>query len=159
MSAAASSVRRLGVGDEALAEAAVRLLSAEPGDGFAVDVAPMLSTPTAALFVSVAADGAPVGWIYGHELVHPDGERTMLLYALDVDEAARREGRGGALVAAFVDHARSVGCTEVWVLTDDDNAAALATYAAAGGHREPDPSVLFVWPLAPGREAGPPPVS
>jgi GNAT superfamily N-acetyltransferase len=149
------TVRRLGVGDEALARAAVAEFSASEGDGFpAVDVAPMLSSPTAVLLVSVSASGAPVGWVYGHELVHPDGERTMLLYALDVAEAHRREGRGRALVSAFVDEARARGCTEVWVLTDDANAAALATYAAAGGRREADESVMFVWPLAPGREAG-----
>jgi GNAT superfamily N-acetyltransferase len=153
-----SAVRRLGPGDEQVARAAVATFAAEEGDGFPVDVGPMLSSPTAVLLVSLAdGDSGEVvaGWVYGHELVHPDGERTMLLYALDVDEAFRRQGRGRALVAAFVDEARSRGCTEVWVLTDDANPAALATYAAAGGVRDPDASVMFTWPLAPGREAGP----
>jgi GNAT superfamily N-acetyltransferase len=149
-----AAVRRLGPGDEALAEAAVRAFSASEGDGFGTDVAPMLASPTAVLLVSLDGAGAPVGWVYGHELVHPDGERTMLLYSLDVDEAHRREGRGRTLVAAFVEEARGRGCTEVWVLTDDANAAALATYASAGGRREADDSVMFTWPLASGREAG-----
>ena len=148
------TVRRLGAGDEALAEAAVALLLAEENDGFPIDVAPFLASPSAVAYVAVAEDGAPVGWVHGHELVHPDGERTMLLYALDVDEGHRRQGHGRALVEAFVAEARERGCTEVWVLTDDANAAALATYARAGGRREADPSVMFVWPLAPGREAG-----
>ena len=156
---AGASVRLLGPGDAALAEAAVRSLGAEPGDGFGVDVAPMLASPVAVLLVSVAADDSPVGWVYGHELVHPDGERTMLLYALDVDEAYRRQGRGRALVEAFVDEARRRGCTEVWVLTDDANAPALATYAAAGAVRDLDESVMFTWPLAPGRESGGPSIS
>lgn len=73
---------------------------------------------------------------------------------IDVDEPFRRQGRGRALTEAFVDEARRRRCTEVWVLTDDANPAALATYAAAGGRREPDASVMFTWPLAPGREAG-----
>ena len=150
----AGAVRLLGPGDEALAEAAVRRLSAEADDGFAVDVAPVLASPTAVLLVSTDDDAGPVGWVYGHELVHPDGERTMLLYALDVDEGFRRQGRGRALVSAFVDEARRRGCTEVWVLTDAGNAAALATYAAAGGVREAEESVMFTWPLAPGRESG-----
>lgn len=102
------------------------------------------------------ADDTPAGFVYGHELVHPDGERTMLLYALDVDEAFRRQGHGRALVEAFVAHARDRGCTEVWVLTDDANAPALATYAAAGGRRDPEESVMFTWPLAPGRASGVP---
>ena len=149
-----TEVRRLGPDDSALAAEAVRVFSeASPDDGFpAVDVAPMLASPTAVLFVSLAGP-EPVGWVYGHELVHPDGERTMLLYALDVADGHQREGRGRALVEAFVAEARGRGCTEVWVLTDDSNDAALATYAAAGGVREADQSVMFVWPLAPGREA------
>lgn len=153
------TVRRLGVGDDAIAEVAVRMFAGTAGDdddvdnGLPIDVAPMLASPTAVLFVAV--DGSDVaGWVYGHELIHPDGERTMLLYGLDVDEAFRRRGHGRALVDAFVAHARSVGCTEAWVLTDDANPAALATYASAGGAREEDPSVMFTWFMAPGREAG-----
>ena len=150
------TVRRLGRGDEALAAAAVDVfLEPSADDGFPpVDVAPMLASPTAVLFVSLSSDGTgPVGWVYGHELIHPDGERSMLLYALDVAEGHQREGRGRALVSAFVEEARARGCTEVWVLTDDSNDAALATYTAAAGVREADESVMFVWPLAPGREA------
>jgi ADP-ribose pyrophosphatase YjhB (NUDIX family) len=153
--AGGGTVRRLGPADDALARAAVATFAVEEGDGFPVHVAPLLSSPTAVLFVSVSDGGDVAGWVYGHELVHPDGERTMLLYALDVAEAHRRRGRGRALVEAFVGEARSRGCSEVWVLTDDANPAALASYAAAGGSRDPDPSVMFTWPLAPGREAGP----
>ena len=148
------NVRRLGPGDETLAEVAVRTFLADEGDGFAIDVAAFLTTPSACVIVSLVDDDRPAGWVYGHELVHPDGERTMLLYALDVDEEDRRQGHGRALVDAFVAHARAAGCTEVWVLTDDANPAALATYAAAGGGRDDEDAVMFTWPLAPGRESG-----
>jgi hypothetical protein len=57
-------------------------------------------------------------------------------------------------VTAFVEHARATGCTEVWVLTDDGNPAALATYASAGGDRESPDSVMFTWFITRGREAG-----
>jgi GNAT superfamily N-acetyltransferase len=61
----------------------------------------------------IAADGAEVaGWAYGHELVHPDGKRTMLLFALEVVERARLRGVGTALVTAFVEHALGRGCIE-----------------------------------------------
>lgn len=148
------TIHRLGPGDEELAEAAARLLLAEDDDGFPIDVEPFLASSTACALVSLAEDGAPTGWVYGHELVHPDGERTMVLYALDVDEGFRRQGRGRALVEAFVAEARGRGCTEVWVLTDDENPAALATYASAEGRREGRDAVMFTWPLAPGRESG-----
>ena len=147
-----TTVRRLGPGDDELAEAVVALF-AEEAPSLPVDVASFLARPEALLFVALD-DDAPAGWVYGHELVHPDGERTMLLYALDVDEPFRRRGHGRALVTAFVEHARATGCTEVWVLTDDGNPAGLATYASAGGQRDADAQVMFTWPLRPGREAG-----
>lgn len=144
------TVRRLGPADGATAEEACRLFE----DDGPVEVARFLGRPETHLFV--AEDDAGVcGWLYGHELVHPDGESTMLLYSLDVAESAQRRGHGRDLVTAFVDNARTIGCTEVWVLTENDNAAALATYASAAGVREEDLSVMFVWTLAPGRHSGP----
>ena len=141
------SVRRLTRGDEATADEACRTFGSE-GD---VDVSPFLARDDVHLFV--AEDDGVAGWIYGQELLHPDGEVTMLLYALDVVERARRQGLATALVNAFVDHARRRRCTEVWVLTEDDNEGALATYARADGEREADRSVMFVWSFIPGHES------
>jgi GNAT superfamily N-acetyltransferase len=142
------TVRRLGPGDEAIADAACRLFGA---DG-AIDAAGFLRREDAHLFVD-DDDVGVAGWVYGHELIHPDGERTMLLYALDVAERARRTGRGRALVVAFVEHARSQGCTEVWVLTDDGNLGGRATYEAAGGLRDAVAPVMYTWRLASGRHS------
>lgn len=142
------SVRSLGAGDEEAAHRACQLFGLE-GE---LDASAFLARSEALLLV--AEDGPViVGWVYGHELIHPDGETTMLLYALDVLEDARRRGHGSALVTAFVEHARRRGCTEVWVLTDDDNPAALATYAAAGGRRDPGSQVMFAWKLAEGHHS------
>lgn len=67
-----------------------------------------------------------------------------LLYEVGVDEAFQGQGVGKALVAALRDHAMARDCRGMWVLTDHDNAAALATYRAAGAD-EPDPQVLLEW--------------
>src|SRR3954471_4388767 len=119
-------VRRLAAGDERIVEQVCRLFD-EDGDrdgGGDVDPVPFLRRPEAVMFVAEDESG-PCGCVYGHELVHPDGERTMLLYSLDVAEPVRRRGYGAALVTAFVEYADEIGCTEVWVLTDDGNRAAL----------------------------------
>jgi GNAT superfamily N-acetyltransferase len=129
-------------GDEKIAAQACRLFD----DQDDVDPEPFLQRPETVMFV-VEDDSGACGCVYGHELAHPAAERTMLLYSLDVAEHVRRRGYGVALVNAFVDHARDIGCTEVWVLTDDANLAALATYTAAGGQRDPGDQVMFVWPL------------
>ena len=141
-------IRSLGPGDELLAEQASRRFGAT-GD---LDSSMFLRRPETSLLVALD-DGGVAGWAYGHELVHPDGERTMLLYALDVAEPARGQGRGRALVTAFVDDARRRGCTEVWVLTDDANPAGLGTYRSAGGKRDPEHPVMFSWRLAEGRHS------
>jgi ribosomal protein S18 acetylase RimI-like enzyme len=144
----AVEIRLLGRGDERVAEQASRLFGAA-GD---LDTTAFLSRPETRLLVA-EDDGGIAGWAYGHELVHPDGERTMLLYSLDVAERARGRGYGRSLVTSFVEHARSSGCTEVWVLTDDSNAAGVATYRSAGGHRDPVGQVMFAWHLAEGRHS------
>ena len=68
----------------------------------------------------------------------------MFLYELAVVEAHRRQGIGTALVEALRDLAREQGCYGMWVLTDDDNAAAGATYRKAGGEVESQP-LMFSW--------------
>jgi ribosomal protein S18 acetylase RimI-like enzyme len=143
-----SQIRRLVPGDEPLAELACRTFGIV-GD---FDPAAFLARPEAVLLIVERGDDV-AGWLYGHELVHPDGERTMLLYALEVAEGRRGQGWGKALVSAFVDHAASRGCTEVWVLTNHDNRPAIATYTSAGGSRNGSGQVMFTWRLAPGRHS------
>ena len=78
-------------------------------------------------------DGIPAGFVSGVEMTHPDKGTEMLLYELAVDGPYRNAGLGRALVGALRDLAVDRGCYGMWVLTDDDNLAALATYRAAGG--------------------------
>ncbi len=53
------------------------------------EVAPseFLSDPRTFLFVAEENDDT-VGWIYAYELVRPEGRSTMLLYEVDVTDAA-----------------------------------------------------------------------
>ena len=89
-------------------------------------------------------DGRPAGFVSGVEMTHPDKGTEMLLYELAVDAPHRNAGLGRALVTRLRDLAVERGCYGMWVLTDDDNGAALATYAAAGGVRR-GVHVMFDW--------------
>jgi len=80
------------------------------------------------------------------ELTHPDKGTEMFLYELAVDEAFRRRGIGTALVAELLDIARSRSCYDMWVLTDHDNDAALATYRTTGTTDESSHAML-TWEL------------
>jgi ribosomal protein S18 acetylase RimI-like enzyme len=90
-------------------------------------------------------DGSPAGFVSGVELLHPDKPGPeMFLYELGVNEAFRGRGIGHALVEALTALAWERGCSALWVLTDEGNAPAMATYRSVGGRPQPG-SVMFVW--------------
>ena len=88
------------------------------------------------LLLALDDAGEPVGMVTGVELTHPDKGVEMFLYELAVLERAQRRGIGTALVEALRNLSIQRGCRGMWVLTDDDNDAALATYRRAGATRE-----------------------
>lgn len=89
-------------------------------------------------------DDTPAGMVTGVEMTHPDKGTEMFLYELGVDESFRGRGVGRALTSALADLARTRDCYGMWGITDEDNAAALATYRRAGGTPE-DGQVVLVW--------------
>ncbi len=91
-------------------------------------------------------DGRAVGMVSGVETTHPDKGTEMFLYELSVAESARGRGVATALVRALATLARDVGCYGMWVGTERENAAALATYRRAGARREA-PYVTLEWDL------------
>ncbi len=91
-----------------------------------------LADPGHHLLIAYVEDEA-VGMVTGVEMTHPDKGAEMFLNELGVDEGHRGRGVGRALVMALATLAREQGCYGMWVLTDDDNDAAIATYRAAGG--------------------------
>jgi ribosomal protein S18 acetylase RimI-like enzyme len=93
-------------------------------------------------------DEVPVGFVSGVETTHPDKGTEMFLYELAVGEKHRNRGVGRALVRALAELAAQRGCYGMWVLTDADNAPALAAYRAAGGG-EPEPTTMLSWDFAP----------
>jgi ribosomal protein S18 acetylase RimI-like enzyme len=131
-----------------------------PGEGAAIvaaghlfDSPPDLATATRFLvtpghhLLIAYEDGNPAGFVSGVELTHPDKGIEMFLYELAVDESFQRRGIGKALVDALRAIARSRACYDMWVLTDADNEAALATYRTAGTTAESG-HVMLTWDLA-----------
>jgi ribosomal protein S18 acetylase RimI-like enzyme len=90
-------------------------------------------------------EGRPAGFVSAVELLHPDKLKPeTFLYELGVDPEFRRMGVATELVSELIRLCRDRGSGEMFVLTDEDNDAALATYRKAGGRREPD-QVMFHW--------------
>jgi aminoglycoside 3-N-acetyltransferase I len=92
-----------------------------------------------------------VGMISGVEMTHPDKGTEMFIYELGVAPAARLRGVATALVEALARVARDRGCYGIWVGTEPDNDAALATYRKAGANEEA-PFVLLSWDLLTGEQ-------
>ena len=91
-------------------------------------------------------DGEPAGFASGTEITHPDKPHPELfLNELGVAESFRGRGIGKELVSELWRIAQGRGCSGMWVLTDDANAAAQGVYAGAGGVRAGEPQVMFEW--------------
>jgi [ribosomal protein S18]-alanine N-acetyltransferase len=135
-------IHRVGSADDGLLLAGSELFDVPPREDW---VKKFLSSEGHHLLVAVEDDGdLPVGFISGVETTHPDKGTEMFLYELSVAEGHRKRGIGRALVAALADLARAQGCYGMWVGTEPDNAAALATYKSAGA-AAPEPSVTLEW--------------
>jgi ribosomal protein S18 acetylase RimI-like enzyme len=98
------------------------------------------------IYVWVAeVNGELAGFAYAYVLSRIDGDTSVFLYELEVDERFRRQGLGRALVDQARALAERVGALKMWVETDYDNEAAKHTYAAAGGKPSAEPTLVYGW--------------
>jgi GNAT superfamily N-acetyltransferase len=139
-------IRLLGPGDGELIVAAGELFDDQPGLATAEA---FLAAPGHHLLMAFVGNRA-AGFVSGVELIHPDKGTEMFLYELSVGEPFRRRGIGRALVEALRQIAWDHGCYDMWVLTDADNEAGLATYRASGTTAESS-HLMLTWdrPLSP----------
>ena len=137
------NIRQLGEGDDAAVAAAEHLFDHPV---VADATARFLAEPNHHLLLAYDDAERPVGFVTGVETTHPDKGTEMFLYELGVDEPARRQGIGRALVERLATLARERGCYGMFVLTDDDNVAALATYRSAGGAKA-SRQLMLEWDL------------
>ena len=132
-------VRRLGPADGAEVE---RYAAAFDGPILPASVDRFLRDDRHHLLV-VDVHGAPAGFVSATEVFHPDKEPELFLNELAVDEPFRRRGAAAALLEELKRLGRELGCATIWVLTDEDNQAAVATYRRAGGVWDGDRSIMF----------------
>lgn len=135
-------IRRLAPGDEQrLQELCHRFKDRVPSDEEAVAVLAREDLP---IWVA-EVDGELAGFAYAHVLVRIDGDTSVFLYELDVDERFRRQGIGRALVDEARKLAQREGVLKMWVDTSYDNEPAKRTYAAAGGRPVDEPTLVYGW--------------
>lgn len=91
-------------------------------------------------------EGRAIGFVSGVETVHPDKGVELFVYELGVDEDHRRRGVARAMLDRLEAVAAERGCRGMWVTTEADNVAALATYRSAS-YNPPEPCVVLERPL------------
>ena len=87
--------------------------------------------------------GRVVGMASGVHYVHPDKAPQLFINEVGVARTHHGQGIGRRLLEALLAHARTLGCTEAWVLTTRDNEAARRLYRAAGGVESDDETVMY----------------
>ena len=92
----------------------------------------LLADPRHHLVVAIDGDTV-VGFASAVHYVHPDKAPQLWINEVGVAPAHHRRGMGRALLAALLEGGRSLGCSEAWVLTEEDNEPARGLYRALGG--------------------------
>jgi ribosomal protein S18 acetylase RimI-like enzyme len=92
-------------------------------------------------------DDQPAGFVSAVEVFHPDKRSELFLNEIAVVEQARRQGVGRALIEELKRLGHELECSKMWVLTDEDNAAAMTLYRSAGGVRDGNLQVMYEFDL------------
>ncbi len=102
------------------------------------------------VLVWASLEDLPAGFAFGQVLYMPHKTAPLFfLYSIDVFPPYRRRGVATALLQWLLAWARKRGCSEMFVMTNDSNDAAMTLYERTGGIRESKDDVLFVYPLEP----------
>ena len=99
--------------------------------------------------LAVAIDGdVLVGMASAVHYVHPDKRPQLFINEVGVASSHQGLGIGRRLLDALLDRGRSLGCSEAWVLTDENNSIARRLYAGAGGQANSEPAIMYTFPLS-----------
>ncbi len=95
-----------------------------------------------------ALDGnTVVGFASALHYLHPDKPPELWINEVGVAESHRGRGIAAGILGRLLEHGRSLGCVQAWVLTAPDNAAANALYRSAGGVAAGELSVMYEFDL------------
>jgi ribosomal protein S18 acetylase RimI-like enzyme len=85
-------------------------------------------------------DGLVVGFASGIHYIHPGKPPELWINEVALAPAHRRRGLGKAVLRALLEVGRDHNCTVAWVLTYQNNVAAMALYSSVGGTEGADDS-------------------
>ena len=95
-----------------------------------------IDDPGHTMFLALEA-GVVVGFVSSVDYLHPDKPTQRWINEVSVAPTHRRRGIGTRLLSAVCDDATHVGCEQIWLATEHDNAPARGLYRAAGWRETP----------------------
>ena len=95
-------------------------------------------------------DDRPAGFVSAVEIFHPDKRAELFLNEIGVIDEERRRGVARALIEELKRLGHEIGCGNLWVLTDEENAAAMGLYRSTGGQWDGNSHVMFEYDLGDG---------
>ncbi len=137
---ASATIRMLSASDLAILRSTAADVFDDPVDARLAEE--FLADPRHHMAAAVV-DGRIVGMASAVHYVHPDKPAELWINEVGVADAYQRQGLGRLLMEALLEHGRSLGCAEAWVLTQRDNLAARGLYRCAGGREETVVCVTF----------------
>jgi ribosomal protein S18 acetylase RimI-like enzyme len=137
------TVRLAGPGDE---PEVARFQAAFDGPLLPDETARLLSDDRHLLLLGYI-DSRPAGFVSGVEVFHPDKHPELFLNEIAVMEETRRRGLARALIEELKRLAERRGCVTIWVLTDEENEAAMSLYLSTGGRWDGQHQVMFEYSL------------
>ena len=141
----ALEIRLLNSGDEALFnDVALGVFDNTPDP---VLVTQFLDDPRHHLAAAID-NGQLVGFASGVHYVHPDKSPELWINEVGVAPSHQGHGVGKAVVHALLEHGKSLGCREAWVLTERSNHRAMRLYTAVGGQEASTDQVMFSFELS-----------
>lgn len=91
----------------------------------------------------------PCGMLYAYVLTSPHkAYPEMFLYSVDTFEQFRKQGVAIQLIEHLKQFAKTKGCVEMFVMTNNNNKAAMRLYEKTGGVVGNYDDILFVYELA-----------
>ncbi len=93
-------------------------------------------------------DGKVVGFASAVHYVHPDKPSELWINEIGVAPPCQSQGVGKELMRALLRHGKLLGCSEAWVLADEDNSRARQFYKSLGGSESP--AVMYSFDISKG---------
>lgn len=84
-------------------------------------------------------------YAYAYTLLRPDGKTMFYLHSIGMLPTYQNNGYGTKLMQFIKDYSISLGCSEMFVLTDKGNPRACHVYEKLGGKNDYEDEICYVY--------------